>query len=80
MTGEDYERLTPSERAQRTTWRGNRCFMRVASGRCVNLVELEGQFSCAVYERRPAVCRALERGSPECDYQRWRREEGSSEG
>jgi Fe-S-cluster containining protein len=51
---------------------GNRAFMRMAQGHCAAL-EIRPQagsspvFFCSIYERRPEICRALERGSPECE-------------
>lgn len=75
MTGDDHARL--GDDAERlVTWIGNAAFMRLESvgegspplHRCAALaVDPErGTFSCSIYERRPQVCRDLERGSPEC--------------
>ena len=65
VTGEDHARL--GDRAERyVVFDGNKAFMRMAEGRCAAL-RLEGaRFLCAVYERRPATCRDLERGSAQC--------------
>jgi len=30
----------------------------------------QGLFACSVYERRPTICRTLERGSAECHGER----------
>jgi len=51
-----------------TTWRGNRCFMKIEDGRCAALAfdRASGTFRCTIYAVRPEVCRALERGSPAC--------------
>lgn len=77
MTGDDYERLG-DEGARFVEWEGNRAFMRLerVAGRddlhrCAALVidpkaEDGLVFTCAVYERRPAVCRDLERGGGAC--------------
>ncbi|UJR78445.1 YkgJ family cysteine cluster protein [Sandaracinus amylolyticus] len=67
VTGDDWSRL--GEDAERwTEWIGNRAFMRIEHGRCVALeARRDGRFACRIYERRPAVCRELERGSPACD-------------
>lgn len=68
VTGDDHERL--GERAEALTrFVGNRAFMRMEDGHCAALfVDAErGEFACTVYERRPATCRELERGSPACD-------------
>lgn len=72
VTGDDYERL--GDDAERlVAFVGNRAFMRLAGDegvrRCAALAvdPVAGTFTCAVYERRPAVCRELERGSGACD-------------
>ena len=43
-----------------------RDYMRMRDGRCVALEKRAGRFACGVYGRRPAACRALERGTPAC--------------
>lgn len=65
VTGDDHARL--GEAAERlTTFIGHRCYMRMTNGHCAALdVTAEG-FPCSVYAARPEICRALERGSPEC--------------
>ncbi|MEO7699021.1 MAG: YkgJ family cysteine cluster protein [Opitutus sp.] len=50
---------------------GNRAFMKMSAGHCVALqisraADGSPHFCCSVYDRRPEICRALERGSPEC--------------
>ncbi len=72
LAGADHARLTEDEQRERTLFRGNRCFMRVVDGRCVNLVETNGRFGCAIYERRPAVCREYEQGGEACAFDRER--------
>lgn len=71
VTGDDHERL--GEDAERlVVFLGNQAFMRLTSdggsSRCAALVldPDAGRFLCSVYERRPQVCRDLERGSPAC--------------
>lgn len=70
VTGADWERLGfDADRVARFI--GHRAYMRMSEGRCAALdvrVETDGtrEFFCTVYERRPQVCRDLERGSPEC--------------
>lgn len=72
MTGDDYERLGEADAARLVEFLGNQAFMRIegAAGtrRCAALVvdADRGTFLCSVYERRPAVCRELERGSGAC--------------
>src|SRR5690349_2908349 len=71
VTGEDHARLG-DDAEELVTWVGNTAFMRIepigdapdALHRCVALAidpEL-GTFACSIYERRPQVCRDLERG------------------
>lgn len=75
VTGDDYERLGDAA-AELVTWLGNQAFMRIdrtgPAGRCAALVidASSGTFLCSVYERRPQVCRDLERGSPACEGER----------
>jgi Fe-S-cluster containining protein len=70
VTGDDHARL--GDDAERlVVWEGNQAFMRLATlggeSACGALVLLgDGRFACSIYARRPAVCRELGRGSPEC--------------
>lgn len=69
VTGDDYARL--GEQAEQAThFVGNRCYMRMEGGHCAALELRAGQLACSLYERRPEVCRALERGSPSCAAER----------
>lgn len=70
VTGEDWARL--GEQADAVAhFIGHRAFMRMRDGHCVAL-EIrreagdEADYFCAVYDRRPQICRDLMRGSPEC--------------
>ena len=72
LTGADHARLLPAEQETLTVFEGTRCFMRIEHGRCVNLQDLGGQWVCAIYERRPQVCRDYERGGDACAYDRER--------
>lgn len=66
VSGDDWSRL--GDDAERVThWIANRAFMRIELGRCVALERRGARLACAIYERRPEVCRALERGSPACE-------------
>lgn len=38
--------------------------------RCSALALVEGRWTCTVYERRPLLCRELERGGPACEHDR----------
>ncbi|MBW2529619.1 MAG: YkgJ family cysteine cluster protein [Deltaproteobacteria bacterium] len=70
--GADYDRLGDSAPSL-TVFLGNRCFMRMVDGRCgaLTLDVTAGHFVCSVYETRPATCRELRRGSPECAGERF---------
>jgi len=72
VTGADWARL--GERADAVAhFVGHRAFMRMREGHCTALeVRVDAgtgarDYFCAVYERRPQVCRDLARGSPECE-------------
>lgn len=74
VTGDDYERLG-DDAARLVIFLENRAFMRIDHdgarspvGRCAALVvdARSGTFLCSVYDRRPDICRTLERGSAEC--------------
>lgn len=67
VTGDDYERMG-DDAEDWVHWIGNQAFLRIvgAPGRCAALRVEAGQYLCAIYERRPEICRALERGSPAC--------------
>jgi Fe-S-cluster containining protein len=67
VSGDDYARLGDASEAL-VVWVENRAYLRLEDGHCAALaVDPEhGLFTCTVYERRPGVCRELERGSPQC--------------
>jgi uncharacterized protein len=66
VLGIDYERL--GEDAERlTSFIENRAYMKLDSGHCIALViDADGSFLCSIYEKRPDVCRSLERGTGAC--------------
>lgn len=67
VTGEDWSRLG-GEAERWADWIGHRAFMRLEGGRCAALVRAPGdRVLCAIYDRRPAICRELGRGSPACE-------------
>lgn len=69
--GSDYERL--GDAAEHLAhFIDNRAFMRLTDGHCAALIfdATSEQFLCSIYERRPDVCRALERGSGHCAAER----------
>jgi uncharacterized protein len=76
VSGDDHARLGDAA-DELVTWVGNRAYLRLEDGHCAALaIETTrpgtsidrgaARFICTVYERRPQICRALERGSPEC--------------
>ncbi len=69
--GSDYERLGDDAEAL-THFIDNRAFMRLEEGHCIALRyhAESSQFLCSIYENRPDVCRALERGSGQCAAER----------
>lgn len=74
--GVDHERL--GDDAERLVhFLGNRAYLRLSDGHCAALVidPQTAQFVCSVYERRPDVCRWLERGSGQCRAERHEKRE-----
>ena len=69
--GSDYERLGEAGKPF-THFIGNRVFMRLEDGHCAALTydQTSARFLCSIYEQRPDVCRALERGSGHCAAER----------
>jgi Fe-S-cluster containining protein len=67
VTGDDYTRLDEAA-ARLVTWEQNRAYMRMEDGHCAALAidGTSGRFACTVYATRPAICRDLARGSPQC--------------
>ena len=67
VSGDDYSRLGEDAEAM-VEFIENRAYMRVKNGHCAALVidRTAGTFLCSVYDRRPRICRDLERGSPQC--------------
>lgn len=70
VTGYDWTRL--GDDADRLAhFIGNRAFMKMSDGHCGALAITKRAngtrwFACTIYDRRPEICRYLERGSPEC--------------
>lgn len=65
VTTEDVARLGALETNTTHTVEGSR-FLKMAEGRCAQLLHRGGDWVCGIYRLRPAACRQLERGSPEC--------------
>jgi Fe-S-cluster containining protein len=77
VTGDDYERLG-DDADEWVIFEENRAFFRIAElapgiRACAALRVANGTFECAIYARRPNVCRELERGSPVCAGERERK-------
>jgi uncharacterized protein len=75
VTGDDHARLGP-DADRLVVFVGNQAFMRLAgeegTRHCAALIidPARGTFLCGVYDRRPSVCRELERGSGACEGER----------
>lgn len=65
VLGDDYTRLGDAAESL-TNFIGNRAFMRMQEGHCAALEVRGEEHVCSIYERRPAVCRELDAGSPAC--------------
>lgn len=64
--GDDYERLGDQAETM-VRFIENRAYMRIVDGHCAALrIDRTAGLLCSVYDRRPQVCRDLERGSPQC--------------
>ena len=72
VIGTDHERMTQTDHAL-TVFRENKCFMRMEDGHCVALLQVDGRYTCSIYERRPDMCRDFEAGDAACCYERERR-------
>ena len=71
VTGDDHARLGDLAESL-TVFIGNRCYMRLLGTHCVaNTRDVDGRFGCSSYDRRPDVCRDLERGSSACRAERF---------
>jgi uncharacterized protein len=68
VSGDDHARLG-EHAAELVHFVENRAYMKMAGGHCAALLldAASGRFVCRVYELRPAPCRELERGSPQCE-------------
>ncbi len=64
----DLERFEPEDREDLVQEVAGRPCMRMIDGRCAALRvdPTESLFVCAIYGRRPDVCRSLVRGSSDC--------------
>jgi uncharacterized protein len=76
VAGVDYERLG-SDAPHFVQFQGQHAFMKMHEGHCAALVlePLTGRYLCSIYERRPDVCRWLERGSGQCRAERHEKSE-----
>jgi Fe-S-cluster containining protein len=74
VTGNDWSRLGP-ETDRLAHFVEHRAFMKMTDGHCAALAVRRASdgppdFFCTVYDRRPQICRDLERGSPQCEAER----------
>ena len=74
VDGEDWSRLG-EDAEEAAHFVGHRAYLRMRDGRCAALRERRAEDGsreswCAIYEKRPRVCRELGRGSPECEAER----------
>jgi hypothetical protein len=74
VSGDDWMRLA-AEAERVAHFIGHRAYLRMTDGHCAALVvtrsaDGRAHFACSIYDRRPQVCRDLERGSPSCDAER----------
>lgn len=72
VTGDDWSRLDDVPEgvdgaASWVEWTDNAAFMRMEGGACAALRVDGPRVHCAIYERRPEVCRALASESSACD-------------
>jgi hypothetical protein len=67
LSGDDYARLG-DDAETKARFIENRAYMRIVDGHCaaLRIDRGSGTFLCTIYDRRPRVCRDLERGSPQC--------------
>ncbi len=77
VTGADWTRLG-AEAERWAEFQDHRAYLRMQDGHCaaLQIERVQGQptrFVCAIYERRPQTCRDLERGSPACAAEWWRK-------
>jgi Fe-S-cluster containining protein len=77
VTGEDWTRLG-NDAELWAHFIGHRAYLRMKNGHCAALekrLAAQGacEFFCTIYERRPAICRDLERGSPSCEAEQIRK-------
>jgi Fe-S-cluster containining protein len=77
---DDEERLTLEERRELTQpdQSGVLALRAAPDGRCLALEVTEGRFFCRIYDRRPGVCVAFERGSRPCADARRDREKATA--
>lgn len=75
VTGDDYERLGEEDAERWVVFDANQAFMRLTrtkgASHCAALtIDSRGTFTCSIYDRRPQVCRDLERGGGACEGER----------
>lgn len=61
------DRIRLGEDASRLIWtNGHNRYLKMQHDHCIALVVRAGSFACTIYDRRPEICRELERGSSAC--------------
>jgi len=75
VSGGDWSRLG-DEVGRVADFDGHRAYLKIHDGHCAALevrVCADGgrrEYFCTIYDRRPQICRDLDRGSPQCDGER----------
>ncbi|MFT3868697.1 MAG: YkgJ family cysteine cluster protein [Nibricoccus sp.] len=83
VSGADWTRLG-DDAGRYAYFIGHRAYMNMEEGHCAALeiqIGSEGtrEYICRVYDRRPQICRDLERGSPQCAGERLLKSDRPSE-
>lgn len=74
VSGDDWSRLG-SEAGRVADFDGHRAYLKIHDGHCAALEVRCGndgwrEYFCTIYDRRPQICRDLDRGSPHCEGER----------
>ena len=74
LSGDDWVRLG-DETGRIADFDGHRAYLKIHDGHCAALEIRNGlggqrEYFCTIYDRRPQICRDLDRGSPHCEGER----------
>jgi len=74
LSGDDWARLG-DETERVAHFIGNRAYLKIHDSYCAALEIRSGddgqrEYFCTIYDRRPQICRDLDRGSPQCEGER----------